>query len=79
MIDFKKTLINLHEKFPNYDLDTIIAIIDSIVETVDYNMFDYSYRTRYPLDLSKVTCDNIISNCEPKIRSIDKKHTTEEF
>ena len=58
MIDFKNTLINLHKKFPTYDLDTLIAIIDSIVETVDYNKFNYPYGTRYPLDLSKVVCEN---------------------
>lgn len=31
MIDFKKTLINIHRKFPNLDLETIIAIIDLVV------------------------------------------------
>lgn len=30
MIDFKNTLIKLHERFPTYDLDTLIVIIDSI-------------------------------------------------
>lgn len=79
MIDFKSTLINLHKRFPDYDLDTIIAIIDSIVETVDYNKFNYPYGTRYPLDISKVTCDSIISDCKPKIRNLDKEYTTEKF
>lgn len=58
MIDFKNTLTNLHKKFPDYDLDTLIAIIDSIVETVDYNKFSYPYGTRYPFDLHKVVCEN---------------------
>lgn len=60
MIDFKNTLINLHKKFPDYDLDTLIAIIDSIVETVNYNRIDYIYPNqgiRCP-DLSKVMCEN---------------------
>lgn len=41
MIDFKNTLINLHKKFPEYDLDKLIEIIDAIVETIDYNKFNY--------------------------------------
>lgn len=57
MIDFKKTLINLHEKFPEYDLDTLIKIIESIVETVDFNKFNYPSGVKQPwLDTSKVTC-----------------------
>lgn len=78
MIDFKNTLIKLHERFPTYDLDTLIAIIDSIVESVDYNRFEYPYGTKYPLDLSKVTCD-AISDYAPKIRNFDKEYTTEKF
>lgn len=46
MIDFKKTLINLHEKFPEYDLDKLIEIIDAIVETVDFNKINYPTGTR---------------------------------
>lgn len=57
MIDFKKTLINLHEKFPEYDLDTLIKIIESIVETVDFNKFNYPSGVKQPwIDTSKVTC-----------------------
>ena len=33
MIDFKKTLTNLHNEFPEFDLDTLFKIIDTIVET----------------------------------------------
>lgn len=33
MIDFKKTLTNLHNKFPEFDLDTLFKIVDAIVET----------------------------------------------
>lgn len=57
MIDFKKTIINLHEKFPEYDLDTLIKIIDAIVETTDYSKFNYPSGVRQPwIDTSKVTC-----------------------
>lgn len=57
MIDFKKTLINLHEKFPEYDLDILIKIIDAIVETTDYSKFNYPQGVRQPwIDTSKVTC-----------------------
>lgn len=33
MIDFKKTLTNLHNEFPEFDLDTLFKILDAIVET----------------------------------------------
>lgn len=33
MIDFKKTLTNLHNEFPEFDLDTLLKIVDGIVET----------------------------------------------
>ena len=33
MVDFKKTLTNLHNKFPEFDLDTLFKIVDAIVET----------------------------------------------
>lgn len=33
MIDFKKTLTNLHNEFPEFDLDTLFKIVDAIVET----------------------------------------------
>jgi len=32
MIDTKKTLQNLHERFPNLDLDDLFAILECIVE-----------------------------------------------
>lgn len=71
MIDFKKTLINLHEKFPEYDLDTLIKIIESIVETTDYNKFNYPSGVRQPLiDTSKVTCNKIETNTDKWIDTI---------
>ena len=33
MVDFKKTLTNLHNEFPEFDLDTLFKIVDAIVET----------------------------------------------
>lgn len=33
MVDFKKTLTNLHNQFPEFDLDTLFKIVDAIVET----------------------------------------------
>jgi len=65
MIDFKKTLINLHEKFPEYDLDKLIEIIDAIVETVDFNKFNYPSGVRQPwIDTSKVTCNKTETNTD---------------
>ena len=32
MIDTKRTLINLHERFPNMNLDDLFAIIECIVD-----------------------------------------------
>ena len=32
MIDTKKTLINLHERFPNMSLDDLFAILECIAE-----------------------------------------------
>lgn len=36
MIDFKRTLLNLHETFPEFDLDTLIKIIECITEGTSY-------------------------------------------
>lgn len=39
MIDFKRTLLNLHETFPEFDLDTLIKIIECItIETPYINL-----------------------------------------
>lgn len=32
MIDTKKTLVNLHERFPNMSLDELFAVLECIVE-----------------------------------------------
>lgn len=73
MIDFKKTLINLHEKFPEYDLDKLIEIIDAIVETVDFNKINYPTGVRQPwIDTSKVTCT-------PKSNISDTKNTLDKW
>lgn len=34
MIDFKKTIVNLHKAFPDKDLDELIKIIECIEELV---------------------------------------------
>lgn len=49
--------MNLHDKFPEFDLDTLLKILDSIVETSDLQK-----GTRYPSytpwyqDLNRLTC-----------------------
>ena len=40
MMDVKKTLMNLHKRFPNFDLDTLLLIVDCYVE-----LWSYSYTT----------------------------------
>ena len=37
MIDFKKTIINLHKAFPDKDLDELIKIIECIEEQISTN------------------------------------------
>ncbi len=39
MIDFKRTLLNLHETFPEFDLDTLIKIIECITTETPYINF----------------------------------------
>jgi hypothetical protein len=39
-MDVKKTLMNLHKRFPNFDLDTLLLIVDCYVE-----LWSYSYTT----------------------------------
>lgn len=36
MIDFKRTLLNLHKTFPEFDLDTLIKIIECITTETPY-------------------------------------------
>lgn len=50
MIDFKKTLTNLHNEFPEFDLDTLFKITDAIVETPTITI---PSGIRYPLDKSQ--------------------------
>lgn len=37
MIDFKKTIINLHKAFPDKDLDELMKIIECIEEQISIN------------------------------------------
>ena len=70
MIDFKKTLINLHKKFPEYDLDKLIEIIDAIVETSDYNTFNYPFINKPSLsNLPKMTSNQTAINISDKSES----------
>lgn len=56
MVNFKETVTKLHKEFPEFDLDTLIRIIDNIVETASYT------NIRQPLDKSwletNITCAN---------------------
>lgn len=36
MIDTRRTLVNLHEKFPDFTLDTLFEILDCIKEEILY-------------------------------------------
>lgn len=62
MIDFKETLTNLHTEFPEFDLDVLFRIMDTIVETS--TQISYPYGTRPLSDkpwwedgINRVTCD----------------------
>lgn len=60
MIDFKATLIKLHDTFPEYDFDTLIKITECIVE-------DYPIKARKPItDDSPLSSSNFK---ESKIRN----------
>ena len=66
MIDFKKTIINLHKMFPEYDLDKLIKITDAIVEVPNY-----SYDSRKPWWLAennqtKITNEDINKQTDQK-------------
>lgn len=60
MIDFKSTIIKLHEKFPEWDLDTLIEVIKAIEEvtTITYPQITYpcTINTPIPRDINKVWC-----------------------
>lgn len=62
-MDFKNTLINLHRTFPEYDLDTLIKIIECVVDQDEYLT-------------SKVS--NPISK-GLKVRNLDREYQVEEF
>ena len=58
MVDFKKTLTNLHNEFPEFDLDTLFKIVDAIVETSLLQYPSHSGRTSDKSwwdDINKVT------------------------
>lgn len=62
MIDFKKTLTNLHNEFPEFDLDTLFKILDAIVETytptitIPNNIRQPSDRPQWVDNINRITC-----------------------
>lgn len=44
MIDLKRTLLNLHETFPEFDLDTLIKITECITTETPYIKFSTTYK-----------------------------------
>lgn len=58
MLNSKKTLKNLHEKFPNLSLDDLFIILDCYIEEESFNInspYIY-YKDTFPKDWT-VTCD----------------------
>ena len=49
MIDTRKTLINLHNKFPNLTLDDLFEILDCCVETPSIWPYTYDKQNTWPL------------------------------
>ncbi len=45
MIDTKRTLQNLHERFPDLDLDDLFAILECIVEPFPTTTWSTNIRT----------------------------------
>lgn len=62
MIDFKKTLTNLHNEFPEFDLDTLFKIVDTIVETstptitIPSGIRQPSDKHWWEDDINRITC-----------------------
>lgn len=58
MLNSKKTLKNLHEKFPNLSLDDLFIILDCYIEEESFNInspYIY-YKDTFPKDWT-ITCD----------------------
>ena len=53
MIDTRRTLVNLHEKFPNLSLDNLFEILDCYTEVVtcDWSKWPLTYdkQTTWPI------------------------------
>lgn len=62
MIDFKKTIINLHKAFPDKDLDELIKIIECIEEQMGFspipNIPIFREPSKNPYEPMKITCSN---------------------
>lgn len=52
MIDYRKTLTDLHKEFPEFDLDTLFKIIDLISEEKTL------YNPSYPISVPRTPADN---------------------
>lgn len=61
MINVKKTLINLHQKFPTLDLDQLFTILDCIVE-------DSYFKPNFSPNWLETT---ISSSDKPQVRMLD--------
>lgn len=57
MIDFKKTLTNLHNEFPEFDLDTLFKIVDAIVETSTITIPSGIRQPSGEDGINRITCD----------------------
>ena len=55
MLNSKKTLKNLHEKFPNLSLDDLFVILDCYIEEPFNSPYIY-YKDTFPKDWT-VTCN----------------------
>lgn len=49
MIDARRTLVNLHNKFPNLPLDDLFEILECCVETPSIWPYTYDKQTTWPL------------------------------
>lgn len=71
MIDFRKSIVNLHNKFPNKSLDELLEIMDCIVEVPTIS-WDYPeivsvpknpLMPNNPLTTNPIYCSTDNKNC----------------
>lgn len=57
MLNSKKTLKNLHEKFPDLSIDDLFIILDCYIEEEPFNINSpYIYKDTFPKDWT-ITCN----------------------